>query len=375
MKLYNITFLEFIPDIINTIVLFLFFFFLSKKYKFKFFFIIITIGSLTLPFFFYWFLDWSYLPDQSKYAHIIYDFRNFNFYPIYTYGLINRVVFSSIVMSFFPIPFVSTIISVSLINKGFLLVCIFFFLKTRMVPNALILLLLLLPSYLVVSSVALRDLIVILAGIMFSYYFLKKRKFFKCFFFMIIFILAKPYLAALLVTILFVYYWFFHINTKLKIKFIVSLILIILLSYSFHTYNFFYELKLIRFGFIAENFNYRLSIYYDQQTTFFILLESFIKYLFFPIVTEPLNLITGVIFLENFLFWFILLIYLIEIYKNNKFKAIFWIIVLLFSSTLFGYLIANAGTLWRYKTVFQVVLLFSMYFSLNNKDKKIYLKE
>jgi hypothetical protein len=244
-----------------------------------------------------------------------------------------------------------------------------------MVPNALILLLLLLPSYLVLSSVALRDLIVILAGIMFSYYFLKKRKFFKCLFFMIIFILTKPYLAALLVTILFVYYWFFHINTKVKIKFIVSLILIILLSYSFHTYNFFYELKLIRFGFISEDFNYKLSIYYDQQTTFLILLESFIKYLFFPIVTEPLNLITGVIFLENFLFWFILLIYLIEIYKNNKFKAIFWIIVLLFSSTIFGYLIANAGTLWRYKTVFQVVLLFSMYFSLNNKAKKIYLKE
>ena len=156
-------------------------------------------------------------------------------------------------MALFPVPFVTTIISISIINKGFLLISIFLFLKNKIIPNALIFLLLLSPSYLVISSVALRDLLVVLSGIFFAYYFFAK-KIFKTIFFLILFFLLKPHLAVYFMFVLLVYYWFFYFNIKLINKIIISIFFIILLFFFMN--EFWYIVQKIRYGFIQENFNY-----------------------------------------------------------------------------------------------------------------------
>ena len=368
MKLYNISYFELIPDIINFFFLSLFFFFFFKKYKIKLIFFLIAISSLTLPFILYWFWDWSYLPDQSKYANSVYNLRNFNFVEIEISYLTNRVSIASLLMALFPVPFVTTIISISIINKGFLLISIFLFLKNKIIPNALIFLLLLSPSYLVISSVALRDLLVVLSGIFFAYYFFAK-KIFKTIFFLILFFLLKPHLAVYFMFVLLVYYWFFYFNIKLINKIIISIFFIILLFFFMN--EFWYIVQKIRYGFIQENFNYTyINKNIIETTTIILFLKSFIKFLFLPIEDNIFTIINLIIFLENYIYLFFLIFYLTKVYKDKILKAMYWIVILLFSFTIAGYLIENPGTLWRYKIVLQSVLLFSIYFSLNNNFKK-----
>lgn len=370
MKLYNIGFFELIPDIINCFFFGFLFLFFFKKYKINSIFLFISIISLAFPFLIYFLWDWSYLPDQSKYAHSVYNIRNFNYEEIAAAHLFDRVFFASVLMALFPIPFVNTIISVSIINKSLLLLSIFIFLKNKMVPNALIFLLLLSPSYIVISSLALRDLLVILSSIMFAYYFFKNKKILKTFFFLILIFFLKPHLAIYIIIISLAYYWFFNFNIKLINKFIISLFLSIFLFYVI--LKLWYIFENIRFGFISETLNYTLNIksFNDEPKTIFLFLFSFIEFVLLPISKNIFTLKNFIIFFENFIFIFYYFFYLIRIYKNNKFKAVFWIIILLFTSTLAGYLVHNEGTLWRYKIILQTLLLFLIYFDLNNTLKK-----
>jgi uncharacterized protein involved in response to NO len=101
--------------------------------------------------------------------------------------------------------------------------------------------------------------------------------------------------------------------------------------------------------------------------------SKLIQFLLSPLSTKELNLWTIIIFIENLFLLYVLVILLKKIYKENQCKAIFWFLTWLFLFTIFGFVIFNAGTIWRYKFVLQIVIISGMYFSLNNKNKYINL--
>jgi len=181
MFLSNLHFLHFIPDIINLIFFLFFLIYFCARYHIKKNIIIILSIFLLTPFLFYFLFPWGLFPDQSKYADIIYDLRNLNYDKSISFLLSNKVDFSSLIYAFFPVPFVTTIISVSLINKGILYAVILYLFNKK--KYFLVNLLLFLPSIIFYSSVALREMLVIGLGITFFYIFLEKKKLLSILFF------------------------------------------------------------------------------------------------------------------------------------------------------------------------------------------------
>jgi hypothetical protein len=372
MVLDNIEPIQFIPDILNTFfLLFIVIFICNKLQVKKKYFIILSI-SLFLPFLFYFFLHWSVLPDQSKYSDLVYNLRNFS-YEQEISSLLSKVHFSSVLLSFFPIPFVSTIISVALISKGILCGIILYFLNKKKY-YFLINLLLFLPSMILISSVALRDMLIIALGIFFFYFSIEKKNYLKSFLFGILLLLTKPHFAVICLSISIAYFIFFEklsFNKINKISFS-ALILIIIL---FFTLIFFFKNNLIniRNGFYLEEFSYNLIGQINEQLTISAALSSFVNFLFSPLSTKQFNLINIIIFIENLFVIYLASLLLRLIYKENQFKAILWFLIWLHSFAITGFVIFNAGSIWRYKLAMQIIFLCAMYFSLKNKKIRINL--
>jgi len=371
MFLNNLYFHHFIPDIINSILFLIFLIYLHKKYYLKKNLMIILSILIFTPFLFYFLFPWDFLPDQSKYAYTIYGFRNFNYNndKFLDFLITSRVDFSSLLYSFFPLPFVTTIISVSLINKGILYVIILYFLNKK--KYFLIYLLLFLPSMIFFSSVALREILVISVGIIFIYFFFEK-KYVKSLFFAVILLLIKPYFGILCLS-LFVSYYYFFIKLNLKVLNKIALSWFMLAIIFLFIMTFFFQDLLISFrnGFYSEEFRYKL-LPRSEVITLFTVLNSFIQFFLSPLSTKEFNLWTIIIFIENLFLLYLAIILLKKIYKKNQCKAIFWILCWLILFATHGFVIFNAGTIWRYKFVIQIVMVSAMYFSLNNKNRHIY---
>jgi hypothetical protein len=371
MFLSNLQYLHFIPDIINLLFLLILLIYVGIQYNIKKKFLIILSLFLFTPFLFYFLFPWYFFPDQSKYADTVYNIRNFSYDKSLVLLLFNRVDFSSLLLALFPVPFITTIISVGLINKVVLYVTILYFLIKK--KYFLINLLLFLPSIIFFSSVALRDMLVIGLGIFFFYIFLEKKNYLQSFFFAALFLNIKPHFGIICLLFSISYYIFF-IKLNLKIINKSSLgIFMTLIIFSF-TALFFFQNMLINFrmGFLLEDFAY-LLLTRDETITISIILNSFIQFLFSPLFTKELNLWNMIIFIENLFLLYVAIILLKKIYKENQCKAIFWVLAWLFSFTIFGFTIFNAGTVWRYRFVIEIVLISAMYFSLNNKNRYINL--
>jgi hypothetical protein len=370
MFLNKLHFYHFIPDIINSLFLLILLSYFSIKYQIKKnFFIILSIFLFT-PFLFYFLLDWTLFPDQAKYADTVYNFRNFSYDKTLSFLLQSKVDFASLILAFFPVPFVTTIISVSLINKGILYAIILYFLNKK--KYFLINLLLFLPSVIIFSSVALKEILVVVLGITFFYIFLEKKKYFQSFFFATLLVLVKPYFGIVCLGTSVVYYFFFiklnlNIINKISLSFFIISIISLFIIAVFISQNLLIN---IRNGFFSEDFGYEL-LTRSEDITISTILNSFFQFLFSPLTTKVFNLWNIIIFIENLFLLCVAIILSNKIYKENQFKAIFWLMILLFLFIISSFVIFNAGTVWRYKFVLQIVMISAMYFSLNNK--KIYI--
>lgn len=372
MFLDNLHPIQFILDVLNVIYLFIIIIFFSIKFNFNKKYIIFLCALLFTPFLFYFMFHWSFFPDQSKYLQTIYDLRNFD-YDDSVYSLLSsRSKFSSLVLAFFPIPFVSSIISIGLINKGILSALVIYFLIKKnfyFLTNLLVFL----PSMIIISSLALRDMLTIALGIFFLFFFLSRKKYLKSFFFAILFILCKPHLGILCVVVLITYYILF-IKLSLNSINIISLSISIVGLIIFVSSLLYFKDYLINYrdGYFAEEFGYKLQARYEQISILTII-NSFTRFLFSPLSTNEINLINILIFLENLFLIHVKVILLKMICKENQSKALFWIFIWVVTFLMMGFVTFNAGTIWRYKLVLEIFLICAMYFSLKNNKKQIYL--
>jgi hypothetical protein len=372
MFLDNLHPIQFIPDILNAIYFLIVIIFLSIKYKLKKKYIIILSISLCTPFLFFFMFHWSFLPDQSKYSKIVYDLRNFSYDNSIFSLLSSRVSFASLLLALFPIPFVTSIISVGLINKGLLCAIIFYFLNKKN-HHFIINLLVFLPSMIIISSIALREMLITALGILFFYFFLEKKNYFASIFWSVLLLLTKPHLGILCMGAAIIYFILFvklNLNKINNISFSIFIVVLILLFIVL----FLSQDILIHFreGFFSEEFSYDL-IKRDEIITIPTILISAIIFLFSPLSTSEPNLLNSLIFIENLFLIYVKIALLKLIYRENQSKAVFWILVWIIIFTMSGFIVFNAGTIWRYKFVVQMFLVYAMYFSLNNKKRQVNL--
>jgi hypothetical protein len=111
----------------------------------------------------------------------------------------------------------------------------------------------------------------------------------------------------------------------------------------------------------------------DEIITIPTILISAIIFLFSPLSTSEPNLLNSLIFIENLFLIYVKIALLKLIYRENQSKAVFWILVWIIIFTMSGFIVFNAGTIWRYKFVVQMFLVYAMYFSLNNKKRQVNL--
>jgi hypothetical protein len=225
-----------------------------------------------------------------------------------------------------------------------------------------------------ISSVALRDMLIIALGIFFFYFSIEKKSFLKSFLFGLLLYLTKPHFAVICLSISIAYFIFFeklNFNKINKISFS-ALILIIILIF---TLIFFFKNNLIniRNGFYLEEFSYKFIGKINEKLTLSAVLSSFMNFLFSPLSTNQFNLINIIIFIENLFVIYLASLLLRLIYKENQFKAILWFLIWLHSFVITGFVIFNAGSIWRYKLAMQIIFLCAMYFSLKNKKIRINL--
>jgi hypothetical protein len=376
MKISNIELIERIPDILNFLIIIIGCLYSIIRFKinkiFLFYLIILLFPCFLLNDFL---IDWTLFPDQSKYAINVYQFRNFQFENLSFSNQYFTSAIASLYLNFFPLPFVTTITSVSLINRGMFSLLILFFIKKKACPNIMIYLLLFMPSIIIFSSLALRESLILCISLLFFYYFFKRKYYLAAFLIFLLFF-AKPHFALAYTCVSFIYFIFFVANIKKYQK------LIFLFSVFFFVTIFFnqilHNLINIKTGFFSETYNYQLltkPMYQLKLSNIDMIIKIFIEGLS-KFILSPLknfdNFFSIFLFIENIFLYTIIIISIIFCFKINKFKTLFWVFCIILFATLFGYLIENDGTLWRYKFQILVVFLYSIFFSIKKPKVKRY---
>jgi len=366
MKLTNIQLIEYIPDLLNVSILIFIFKYFIEKFNIKKVVLYYLIVLLIPPFFLNNFLfSWTVFPDQSKYAYFTHYFRNFKNLEIFSY--FSSSYASSFLLSLVPLPFITTINSIGLLNRSIISALIIFFIKKKACPNFLIYILLFMPSVILYSSLALREILILSTTLMSFYFFFEKKYKFSVIFLLILFAI-KPYFAFIYGSLLIFYYILFIVNIKniYKLYFFLCLSIVIL----YFSNKIFFLINQYKFGFESEIYNYKEANtkYYESDK---VDLRSIVNFFYEGIVAfflSPINKINKIfgffLFHETVFLYFILIFSIKYLLKINKFKAIFWIFSLLIFSCILGYVIIGDGTLSRYKFQIIITFLFAMFFSI-----------
>jgi hypothetical protein len=375
MKLSNIESFEHIPDFLNSFVVFFIFYYFISRFKINKIFLIYLTILLISPFLINDFLiSWTMFPDQSKYAQAVYLFRNFEYKILIEQKIISlenqyfSVNLASFILSLFPVPFITTIKSIGIINRGIISALILYFVIKKACPSFFIYLLLFTPSIVFYSSLALRETLILCISLLYFYFFFKKKYIYSILYMSIIFMLKYSLgLIYFLTSIL--YYIFFIAN----IRRITKLITILFITTLFFFYQEAILLKIYnyRLGFIEEEFsNSILPVIILESSNrhsflyFFLDLISGTRNFFLSPIINSKNIYSSLLFFEYICIYLIILFTIVTLYKIDKLKIFFWIVVLFFFSSLIGFVILNDGTLWRFKIQYLILVLFCMWVSI-----------
>lgn len=380
MKLSNIELLEHIPDFLNSLVVFFIFYYFISRFKINKVFLIYLAILLICPFLINdFFISWTMFPDQSRYSETVNLFRNFEYKILVekkVFSLENQYFptnFASFIMSLFPIPFITTIKSLGIINRSIISLLILYFVKKKACPGFFIYLLLFTPSIVFYSSLALRETLVLCLSLLYFYFFFQKKYIYSILYMSILFILKFSLCLIYFFTSI-LYYIFFIANIRRITKFYTILLMLTL----FFIFNEAILLKIYNYklGFLNEQFgnsfvpkvvlegSNRYSILY-----FFFDLISGARNFFLSPIENSKNIYSNLLFFEYICIYLIILFIIVTLYKIDKLKIFFWIVVLFFFSSLIGFVIYNDGTLWRFKIQYLILTSFCMCVSMKKKYK------
>lgn len=355
-------------DFLNFIYIIFIFVFIYKYFKINKIYLIILLCHLIGIFLLNDVLFPSdYMPDQFKYLSISQNVRAFDFYTEsnFTYG--NTVFYAGLFFALFPIPFIDSVYSISMIN--FLLYLgVFLFLQKKdfFSSKFIVYFYLFYPSLFLYSSLALRDTIVFILMFFCVYYlFIEKRYFISLF----LLFLLKVFKLQNLFIFFASYGVSFIFSKKIDIKHFLIILFILLFIFYFSTSLLsieiieFYRKQFYINNFLTEVGYIPLTSYFD---IFKLSLPSAINMFFRPLIWEEFGLFQLIQFLENCILFVIILFIWYKKFKYKLYKeqeVVFLNLLLVLSLAIYGLIVFNSGTSVRYKFPFiTVYIIFSWYF-------------
>ena len=332
----------------------------------------------------------SYFGDQRFYVQMASSFRDtFDIPFIFQSGI--KQGLPSLLFSLFPIPFVTTVQSLAMINFMIFLI-IYLFIKTKFQECKYVeYFILLYPSLLLYTSLALRDTLILFFMITSIYYLIVKKRYYLgiLFSFPLLIIKVQNFLMiyfALYLT--FVLYTKIHKIKKLGLA-IIPLGALFLLSdikiarFTLGEYFTIEKLEFYRYNMFAESYNYQWELVsqlpYEPITSIFSFfrlgLINLIQILINPLpwsATNPLQLFQSI---ENLIILFIFVFLIIKKCDNSHLNYCFgYIKILLFVSMgIIGLVVYNYGAAARFKFPFVAIfIIYSILFLDADKLLKSY---
>ena len=309
----------------------------------------------------------SYMGDQFTYFNASLFSRN----GIETIDkFIPSVFVASKLFSYFPIPIINSIFSLSIINF-IIYVILYIFLKNNNIFTRFSeYFFLIYPSLALYSALALRDLMVLFFMILFFYFLLSKKNYLLSILSIIPLIWLKNQNALILIISLLLY---IILNIKKYNRFVIFLIIISSIG-TFILFQRYFNLQNInglRFYFYYVENPERISEFYPINSWIELFVFSFFS--FFTFVLEPLPWKAGSLLqlfqsLENL----IIIIIIISCLRQNRGsilrkEKILLVLFLVFSFLIYGLIIINAGTAARYR--FPFIVAFIIFYSYIGKNK------
>ena len=146
--------------------------FFSKKIIDNKMFIWISVCSLGPFFINHFFMEWWYMPDQSKYFSGAQKVRELNLNIFSRSHEIGKftIIFPSIIFGLFPIPFIETINSIGFINKCLLGLTTIYLFHKKLINKITFYFINIWPSIFLYSSISLKDTLSLILSILFLYF-------------------------------------------------------------------------------------------------------------------------------------------------------------------------------------------------------------
>ena len=327
----------------------------------------------------------SYMPDQYKYFIWAYNSRylteEFRWTTITIAGFEfirpEAKYFSTFAFSYFPIPFINSVTSISIINRIIYTVIIILSVHYKIIKGKMILFFLLFPGLVLYSSIALRELIVLMLMLGTAYCLIYKRYLLilPC---LILLFLIK-FQNAMILGVISLFYMVFFGNffgsKPLKILFLFLGFFILIFFYLYFQKNLeslLYELEGLRHYFYAEEckkikgywcWDGYEPINFDNFST--TVLYSVFDFAFAPLIWQSSNVFQLLQSFENIFVNLLFVLLLYQLFKCNKINAIFWFVSICFAFAIYGIIVFNFGTLSRYRFPFTVTFIFIISSEIN----------
>ena len=335
-----------------------------------------------LPFFINdFFMDYAYMPDQTRYIFYTDFFRYITEQKSINYGItindeffFSKTGFASYLLSLIPTPNVLTTRSLGFANKVLFIILFSYLYKKKIFTNFTAYFFLAYPSFALYSGIALKEML----SIFFMFLIIERSYNFK--------LKQIPLLAFLFLGCTLIKYQF-----AIFIAPISALLIINPFDFKNKGFNFFIYFVCIiliscigfllfnKFGNTINTMRYSFFIDNGNVAEDFIYLKNFFDFCIFGFVEifksliEPLpsfnkNIYNNIQFLENIIIVVIIICVTYISMKSNYRKAPIWIFFLLFSLIMTAVIVDNIGTLSRYK--FPIILTYVIFISYNDKNAR-----
>lgn len=344
-------------------------FYILEKYKPNFIVSVSLIAGNFSPFFLNDFLfPADYFSDQFRYLKCAIEIReNFECNDVKERGASVSIIpsgleFSSYFFSFFPAPIISSLLSISLINRFFFTSLIHYLLKSKKNYDVVAVIISIMPSAIFYSAIALRDNLIFIFLILFIL-FIFERKFILS---MLAILIMIPVKLPLALAMIFLQMFFMTAplqSKNLKIYTFIWLFFIFFgLNYLISYYSeIFFPLFNKYQNAMASDAGVMLPVpISDLMSLYYQVPSSILSFFYSPSFFEVSNIFQILAFIENniFLIIFLYLFYQSE-YKHHPMLLI-TLIILLAIGTIFALIVFSDGSLTRYIYPIKVAMLVSI---------------
>lgn len=328
----------------------------------------------------------SYMPDQYKYFIWAYNLRYLE--PELAQWATRTIAgfeitrpgpryVTTVIFSYFPIPFINSVTSISIINRIIYTVIIILSVHYKIIRGKMILFFLLFPGLILYSSIALREMFVLILMLGTAYCLVYKRYLFIIPALILLFLIKFQNALILgLISLFYIVIFGNYFRSKaLKIFFLFLGFFILCFIYLYFQKNLetlLSELEGLRHYFYAEECK-KIKGYWcwdgyepiDFNNFYKTVLFSVFDFAFAPLIWQSSNVFQLLQSFENIFVNLLFVLLLYQLFKLNKINAIFWFASICFAFAIYGIIVFNFGTLSRYRFPFIVTFIFIISSEIN----------